>query len=46
MYAEKEVVLGGIKQVIALEGADSGPIMIMFHGGPWGPVIYGHAFRG
>jgi pimeloyl-ACP methyl ester carboxylesterase len=43
---EKEVVLGGIKQVIGLEGTDKGPVMIMFHGGPWGPVIYGHAYRG
>jgi pimeloyl-ACP methyl ester carboxylesterase len=46
MYEEKEVVLDGKKQVIAFEGKDEGAIMIMFHGGPWGPVIYGHAYRG
>jgi pimeloyl-ACP methyl ester carboxylesterase len=46
MYEERIVTLGGIRQVIALEGLDEGPIMIMFHGGPWGPVIYGHAYRG
>jgi pimeloyl-ACP methyl ester carboxylesterase len=46
MYEEREVILGGIKQVIALEGLDEGPIMIMLHGGPLTPVIYGHAYRG
>ncbi len=46
MYEEKEVILGGKKQVIALEGRDDGAVMIMLHGGPWGPVIYGHAYRG
>jgi pimeloyl-ACP methyl ester carboxylesterase len=46
MYEEREVMLGGVKQVIALEGLDEGPIMIMLHGGPLAPVIYGHAYRG
>lgn len=45
MYEEKTVDLQGISQVIGLEGLDEGPLMIMLHGGPWGPIIYGHAFR-
>lgn len=45
MYEEKLVNLQGISQVIGLEGTDEGPVMIMLHGGPWGPIIYGHAFR-
>ena len=45
MYEEKQAVLRGIPQVIGLEGRDDGPFMIMMHGGTWGPVIYGHAYR-
>ncbi|WP_244834994.1 alpha/beta fold hydrolase [Clostridium sp. BJN0001] len=47
IFLEKEVVLGGIKQTILLEGKNKNlPIMIMFHGGPWGPIVYGESYRG
>ncbi len=46
MYGEKYLTLGGIRQVVGIEGKDDGPIMIMLHGGPLTPIIYGHAYRG
>lgn len=46
-YESQEVVLQGKRQTILLEGKSAdAPVMIMFHGGPWGPVIYGEAYRG
>lgn len=44
MYEEKIVDLQGISQVIGLEGTNEGPLMIMLHGEPWGPIIYGQLF--
>lgn len=47
IHESKEVVLQGKLQTILLEGrSDEAPVMIMFHGGPWGPVIYGEAYGG
>lgn len=47
VWKECTVCLGGHSQKISMEGRQSDlPVMIMFHGGPWGPVIYGMAYRG
>ncbi|MCM1263481.1 MAG: hypothetical protein NC313_12260 [Butyrivibrio sp.] len=47
IYESQEVVLQGKRQTILLEGKSAdAPVMIMFHGGPWGSVIYGEAYRG
>ncbi|MCM1167612.1 MAG: alpha/beta hydrolase [Lachnospiraceae bacterium] len=47
IYESKEVVLRGKRQTILLEGkSEKSPVMIMLHGGPWGPVLYGEAYRG
>lgn len=47
VWEERVVRLGGHDQVISLEGKRRElPVMIMFHGGPWGPIIYGMAYRG
>ncbi|WP_164520798.1 alpha/beta fold hydrolase [Bifidobacterium callimiconis] len=36
-----------MSQKISVEGpGGSAPVMIMFHGGPWAPFIYGLAYRG
>lgn len=41
------VTLGGVPQKISVEGpGGEAPVMIMFHGGPWAPFIYGLAYRG
>lgn len=47
IYESRKVNLGGFSQTILLEGKRKNmPVMIMLHGGPWGPVIYGEAYRG
>ncbi|MCM1326637.1 MAG: alpha/beta hydrolase [Bacteroidales bacterium] len=47
IYESKEVVLQGKRQTILLEGkTENAPVMIMFHGGPWSPIIYGEAYGG
>lgn len=41
------IELGGVRQRITLEDAGDGvPVMVMFHGGPWSPFIYGMAYAG
>ena len=45
--ARHTVTLGGVPQKISVEGpGGDAPVMIMFHGGPWAPFIYGLAYRG
>ncbi|OZG58525.1 Clan SC, family S33, methylesterase-like serine peptidase [Bifidobacterium tissieri] len=45
--ARHTVMLGGVPQKISVEGpGGDAPVMIMFHGGPWAPFIYGLAYRG
>lgn len=47
MHESREVVLQGKRQIILLEGkAENAPVMILFHGGPWAPVLYGEAYGG
>lgn len=47
IYDSRKVVLGGVVQTILLEGKERTlPVMIMLHGGPWRPVVYGEAYRG
>lgn len=44
VFETRKVVLGGAEQTILLEGARRNlPVMLMLHGGPWGPVIFGEA---
>ncbi|MCM1524535.1 MAG: alpha/beta hydrolase [Ruminococcus sp.] len=47
IHESKEVVLQGKRQTILIEGrSENAPVMIMLHGGPWKPVIYGEAYCG
>lgn len=47
MYKEHMVTLGGVRQRIGVEVHRSdAPIMLMLHGGPWMPVLYGMAYHG
>lgn len=47
IFCEEQVVLGEKKQTILLEGkAKNLPVMIMFHGGPFVPIVYGEGYRG
>lgn len=47
IFCEQQIVLGGKKQTILIEGKSKNlPVMIMFHGGPWMPIMYGEGYRG
>lgn len=47
VFETRTAVLGGVEQTVLLEGARWDlPVMLMLHGGPWGPVIFGEAYRG
>lgn len=47
VFETRTAVLGGVEQTVLLEGARRDlPVMLMLHGGPWGPVIFGEAYRG
>lgn len=41
------ITLGGIRQKIVIEERrEHTPVMVMFHGGPWSPVVYGLSYVG
>ena len=47
VYRECSVMLKDKEQIILIEGRnDTLPVMIMYHGGPLTPIIYGESYRG